>query len=164
MYCSFHDNTGSGMYPISSAVVIGCLIYDNDDGFTDIADCLLYNCAIDGNADDGVAVLANTNLYPTAYVIGCRITNHVAGGSIGLNANTEIVITGYNYFEDNTGDNIQNATLHQFIPIVGGATTSNIEDQANTTEGYTNTGDTTEDFNLLSDASLRRTAITIPTS
>lgn len=123
------------------------------------------NCVIDGNADDGIAITSRTDLQ-FALILACRITNHSGAGDIGLNANSEPCITGWCYFEDNDGDNVQNATLHQFIPAEGGSTTSNIEDQANTDAGYVDSAN--HDFSTryvdAGDPDLRRTAITVPWS
>lgn len=164
LFSSFHDNTLDGLISgMGNTTFIGCLIYDNGDmGFENFfASNLFYNCVINGNDGNGIQVIPGANLYAPA-IVGCRITNHSGVGDIGLNANSEICLTMANYFEDNTGDNIQNATLHYNVSIDGTTTSSNQEDQADTTEGYT-AGDP-YDYNLHSEATSRRSAITIPTS
>lgn len=161
-FCSSHDNTGDGFTSVSDALLFACLVYDNgDDGIEYSAAAKIINCTVDANADDGLLALAHTNAYP-ALMVGSRVTNHSGAGDIGINANSEPLVTAYCYFEDNDGDNIQNATLHNNISIENTANTSNIEDQANTNEGYTDKTNDAQDFNLRSDASLRRTSITIP--
>lgn len=170
LFCVAHDNTTDGFVADNptiptAKVYLGCLSYDNgDDGIGGFGpDDLSFNCAFDGNADDGVELIANTAL-SGALVAATRITNHSGAGDIGLNANSKPCLTLACYFEDNDGDNIQNATLHSNISIDGTTASSNVEDQADTNEGYTDKTDGAQDFNLRSDASLRRTAITIPTS
>ncbi len=161
--CCARDNGRDGFASIGDS--LGCLAYDNgDDGFSDVSpQAHMLNDVSNGNADDGVVLATSTSTYGLLF-IGCRTTNHSGAGDIGLNANSEPCLTLSCYFEDNDGDNIQNATVHQNISIDGTATSSNIEDQANTNEGYTDKTDDAQDFNLRSDASLRRTAITIPVS
>jgi hypothetical protein len=168
--CSFHDNTGTGLSSGSGlGTVYGCVLHGNgDDGYAGAPGSFptsFINCVIDGNTDDGIFISSNSSNIATV-IIGSRITNHSGAGDIGLNCASEPVITAYCYFEDNDGDNIQNATVHQFIPAVGTETTSNVEDQADTTEGYVSTTGGSEDFSTNyvdgTDPSLRRTAITIP--
>ena len=162
-FCSAHDNTGTGFYSSSAATTIGCLSYDNgDDGFGgELIGSRMLNCVAEGNTDDGISIAAGT-LASSVLLIGLRITNHSGAGDIGLNCNSEPVLTLGCYFEDNDGANTQNDSLHYNISIDGTTASSNVEDQANINEGYTSLADGSEDFNLRSDASLRRTAITIP--
>lgn len=172
-FCCSRDNGDSGFEAGATVVIFGAISHGNtDDGIENLSPaCSVLNSVIDGSGDDGVYVVANTNLYATL-ILGCRITNHSGSGDIGLNANSEPCIVGWTYFENNGGageENVQNDTLYQFIPLEGGSTTSNWnegedEDGTGTNQGYTNIGSGSEDFNLRSDASLRRTAITIPWS
>lgn len=166
-FCCARDNSRDGFSTLYIDVVYGCITHGNTDdgiGVLRYNTCLI-NTVIDGNADDGIELAASTGL-PTPLIIGCRITNQSGAGSIGLNANSEPVVIGWCYFEDNDGDNIQNATLHQFIPLEGGALTSNLEDLANTEEGYVDKAN--HDFSTryvdAGDPDLRRVAITIPWS
>ena len=162
LFCCAHDN---GLDGFSQAVgaTIGCLSYDNtDDGFGTLAyGSVVYNCVSDNNGDDGVELFAGTTLY-NPILIGTRITNHSGSGDVGLNANSKPCITMCCYFEDNDGDNIQNGSLHYNMSIDGTANSSNVEDQANTTEGYTSLTEGSENYNLASGASLFSQAITIP--
>ena len=166
VFCASRDNTGSGFLVGATTVLIGCISHGNtDDGAatTSSGAGLLFNCVADGNGDDGVYISTSTQTYGIR-ILGCRITNHSGAGDIGLNANSEPCITGWCYFEDNDGDNIQNAAVHNFIPAEGGSTTSNVEDQADTDEGYVDKAnhDFSTDYTDGTDPSLRRTAITIP--
>lgn len=159
--CASHDNGNDGVTSVGA--LAGCIVYDNtDDGIAVQQNTnLIFNTVINGNGDDGCMVTSWTALaFPIFF--GCRITNHSGAGDIGLNANSEPIITIGCYFEDNDGNNIQNDSLHYNVSIDGTTASSNIEDQANTNEGYTSKTNGSEDFNLRTDASLRRTAITIP--
>jgi hypothetical protein len=103
------------------------------------AGSFLMNCVVDANTDDGILNGSTTSLIATA-IIGCRVTNHTglsAGTEYGLNCNGEPLVCGWSYFEDNE-DNIYDETsaLFQFVPEAAG-TTTNVEDQADTNEGYT---------------------------
>lgn len=169
LFCCARDNAVDGFNKLNvSSIYIGCVSHNNtDDGIGDItAGSVFFNCAIDGNGDDGLELTASTNLY-APQIMGCRITNHSGAGDNGLYLNGEPCIVGFSYFEDNT-DNINDHTsaLFQFIPTEGGATTSNLEDGADTDEGYVDKAN--HDFSTRyvdgTDPSLRRVAITVPWS
>lgn len=164
IFCCSRGNTGNGWYYNFASVWIGCLAYDNGgngiDAFRQYGTA--FNSVFDANTGNGIDILSGTNY--VAAILGCRITNHSGGGSIGLDANTEIVLYGWNYFENNTGDNVQNATLAFPISYNGAAT--NLEDLSNTEYGYV---DISEDnyatgYTDSGDPDLRRVAVTIPTS
>jgi hypothetical protein len=166
-FCVARDNTTDGFCQ-SYHLMIGCVSHGNsDDGIDLTADTPvdMINCVIDGNTDDGV-VQSTSTVLTAPMLLGCRITNHSGSGDIGLNPNSCSMITAFCYFEDNDGDNIQNAAMHDFIPIVGGSTTSNVEDQADTNEGYVDK--TNHDFSTnyvsATDPHARRMAITLPWS
>jgi hypothetical protein len=163
-FCTSRDNTASGF--IYGSIYYGCLAHGNsDDGFGLASTSFYLNCVSDGNSDDGFYVEASTSLW-AIHIIGCRSTNHSGAGDIGINANSEPLITAYCYLEDNDGDNIQNAAVHVNIPLEGGSASSNLEDLANTNEGYVDR--TNHDFSThyvdSGDPDLRRTAITLPWS
>lgn len=165
IFCCARDNGADGFkgYSTGTDVFLGCLAYDNgDDGFSNIYAFLMAFCVSNGNADDGVEMATGASGY-IHLLVGNRITNHSGVGDIGLNASSKMVLTLGNYFEDNDGNNIQNDSRHYNISIVGAGTTSNVEDQANVNEGYVNLVDGAQDFNLRSDASLRRLSVPIPT-
>lgn len=158
--CSFHDNTDSGYQDsVRQIYSIGCLYYDNgNDGWENIyQNSLMLNCVVNDNTDDGILISG----IGVPNIIGCRITNHSGAGDIGLNANNNPVFHGWNYYENNDGANIQNGSLA--IEILDAGATTDAEDQSDTNQGYTDKTDGAEDFNLRSDATSRRTAITIPT-
>ena len=160
-FCSSHDNTGNGMYLTANA--FACLSYDNgDDNWTSVSSFARYiNCVSDGAGDDGIVLPGGTST-AGAILIGMRITNQSGAGDIGLNCGNENCLTIGCYFEDNDGNNIQNDSLHLNISLDGTGATSNVEDQANTNEGYVSTTDGSEDFGLRSDASSFEQSIVIP--
>ena len=167
MLCVSRDNGIDGFNSAAGLLdtYIGCIAHNNTaTGFNLKGRCLTLNCVSDSNGSKGILAVANTSLYPTLIAIANRITNHVGEGKIGLDCTSEIVLTGFNYFENNDGDNIQNATLHYFIPLEGGSATSNLEDLINTNTGYVDP--TNHDFSTgytdSGDPDLRRTAITLP--
>lgn len=167
-FCVSRDNTTDGFFGCLDCVLYGCIAHGNrDDGvdFGTNGTIRLINCVIDGNTDDGI-VNGGWTALSIPIILGCRITNHSGSGDIGLNANNEPHLVGHCYFENNDGANMQNAGVVGAIPLEGGATTSNIEDQSNTNQGYVDP--TNHDFSTgytdSGDPDLRRTAITIPWS
>lgn len=154
---------------IAGAVTLyGCMACNNaDDGLEATGyGTLLINCVLDGNGDNGVTVSAQTALATGPILLGCRITNHSGAGDIGIEASSDMIITGWNYFEDNDGDNIQNTLRHRFLPVENGSTTTNVEDQADADEGYVDRAGDNFATRYVdgTDPSLRRTAITLPWS
>lgn len=169
LFCSAHLNTGLGIN--SYGQVIGCITYDNgNDGSNLFVNNILFNCIIDSNSDDGIVAQASTS-NQTALVAGCRITNHSTTSQIGLNANGEPLIYGYNVM-DNNGDNYYGGALDlgQKIPIENSSNDSNeyysenVQEAEGVLQGYTSA----DDYNLTGSddtaAYLRRDPITIPTS
>lgn len=162
LFCSSHDNGASGFISAGSGSYVNCVAYDNvANGFTLSTTDFVMNCIADGNSAKGFSVAAHTAEYFNI-IVGTRVTNHSGTGDIGLDCNSEPVITMACYFEDNDGDNIQNTGFHYNVSLDGSTTSSNQEDQANTNEGYTSLTDGSENFTLRSDASMRQVAIIIP--
>jgi hypothetical protein len=165
--CCARDNSTCGFYRCNGSYFFGCIAHGNYTGFDTGAlgdRIIVFNSVIDGNTDTGILTTASTGLGYHLF-LGCRITNQSGSGDVGLDCNSENIITGFNYFENNDGDNIQNATLHQFIPLEGGSSTSNIEDQSLTDQGYVDP--TNHDFSTDYDSGAatqnpRRRAITVP--
>jgi len=162
-FCSAHDNGQDGFDVNANGMAVGCIAYGNSeygfDGFENTDNCIF--CSADGNT------LGGFRLDPTASIvyrilIGCRSTNHSAGGAKGVDGNGEPLMTLGCYFEDNDGNNIQGHTVHENVSIDGTSASSNAEDQGDTNEGYTDLTPGSEDFNLRSDATLRRQGINIP--
>jgi len=161
-FSSSHDNTESGFQlgQAAAAMVVGCLAYDNgNDGMEEVQyPSTIIGSTINGNTDNAITVkTSGTILIPA--IIGNRVTNHSGAGDLGIDFSTEVVMHGWNYLEDND-TNYANTSLA--YEILNDGATTNEEDQADTNEGYTSLTDGSEDFNLRSDATLRRTAISIP--
>lgn len=163
MFCRSRDNGQSGFDDIYSAanVYIGCIAdHNGNDGIENLnKHSLLFNCVIDDNTDDGILIYNASTDYVS--VIGCRITNHSVAGEIGLNASDKLCLHGWNYYQDNDGNNIQNDAFAYEIPDDGAGT--DVEDQGDAESGYTDEDDP-EDYNLTDAATSRRTAIQIPLS
>lgn len=162
--CCFRDNGASGFNSdyTDQTTFINCLFFDNAGWGVELpAGSKMINCVLDNNSSGGIYVLSADPASTVTTTIGNRITNHSGAGDIGLNCNSVVHLSGWNYFEDNDGDNIQNATYYHEITNDGSAT--NIEDQADTNEGYTSLTEGSEDYNLASDATSREQEISIPT-
>lgn len=162
VFCRSRDNGQSGFdLGTYGGSLIGCISdHNGNDGFENVNySPILFNCISDDNTDDGVTRQSDSPHIGS--LIGCRITNHSDVGDIGVNANSTFLSHGWNYYEDNDGANIQNGTLAYEI-LDDGATTD-LEDTPDTNAGYTSEADP-EDYNLRSDATLRRTGIQIPVS
>jgi hypothetical protein len=165
LFCSSHDNTsGTGFNTDGGhAVLFACISFDNQYGFQLSGGVQCINCVADGESDKGFYTVAMVNQWP-AFLLGCRSTNHSGAGDIGVDAADYVLLTMGCYFEDNDGDNIQNATYHYNVSADGTETSSNQEDQADTNEGYTDRTEGAEDYSLNSSATARRVAIAVPLS
>ena len=162
LFCSSHDNGDLGFRPnYNIGGLIGCLAYDNSgDDYQYLDDsCLLLMCVGNGGSGSGVnPANAPTNAAPI--LIGNRFTNKVSG-KYGIDFNSLAGYYGWNVLDSNV-DNIANSTLTMIAKYNG--TDLNSLSPGDTNQGYTDLTDGGEDFNLRSDATLRRSAITIPTS
>lgn len=158
MFCRSYNNTSFGVESAESTF-LGCLIYGNDYGVRSIY-ARIIGCVVDKNTSWGIKPDNHAN-QRYVHALMNRITNHSGTGDIGIDCNTEPVVAAFNYFENND-TNIANNTLFAFVPVEGGTTESNQYDQGDTNQGYTDLTPGSEDYNLRSDATLRRTAISIP--
>jgi hypothetical protein len=159
LFCCSRDNTGSGFYaPYQSyGIFFNCLTFDNTEwGFGNIDHRnSLINCVSDNNG------YGNINLVDyNIIILGCRITNAPAT-KYGIDANTELFFSGWNYFENNAGGNKLDAANEVFLSLINSTDTSQY-DQADTNEGYTSLTEGSEDYNLRTDATGFSQAITIP--
>lgn len=155
------DNIGDGIDVTynSFGSYIHNLVFDNgDNGFENIYGGTFYGNVLDSNVDDGFKKSGSTT--GPMLLMGNRITNQSGAGDAGVNCNNKFCISGWNYFEDNT-TNISNSGVA--IELLDDGSTTNQADQADTNEGYTSKTEGAEDYNLTSDATLRRTAIQIKT-
>jgi hypothetical protein len=164
--CCIHHNGSHGVNCNGSApgILLHNLIYKNGgDGIYEHAGAsgvaLIYGNTIDSNGGNGILISSAASHVP---IIANRITNHITAGKYAINCNGVMVPHGLNYFENNNGDNVYNAALAKELLINGMST--NVEDQGNVNQGYTALTAGSEDYNLRSDASLRRTAVAIPVS
>jgi len=152
LFCTFIGNTGDGICGYNGRFVYGCIFADNGTDGVDVSGSgqWFFNSVFDGNGRYGLDGVGNT-------LVGNRFTNHTASGGAGFDANAGVHVIAYNYFEDND-TNILNDTMSQIIPDESG-TDTNKYDQNDTNEGYISLTSGSEDYNLRSDATLRRTAI-----
>lgn len=161
LFCRSRDNGQSG-FDLNwlSGTCIGCIAdHNGNDGYENLGyNAYLFNSIADHNTDDGCFLRTTGEL---SLLVGCRITNHSGVGDIGINANSSILLHGWNYYDGNDGNNVQNAALAYELLYNGASTV--LEDQGDTEKGYTDEDDP-EDYNLRADATLRRTAIQIPLS
>ena len=162
IFCCAHDNGNIGFCPnYNPQCLISCLAYDNSgDDYQYIDDgCLLLMCVGNGSSGDGVNV-RDAATYGAPILIGNRFTNKVSG-KYGIDFASRAVYYGWNVLDGNV-DNIANSTLAMIAKYNGNDTNS--LSPGDTNQGYTDLTDGSEDFNLTSSATLRRSAISIPTS
>ena len=151
-FCSFIGNTGDGIMGYPGQSVYGCIFADNGSDGLDVSGGtqIVFNSVFDGNTRYGIDGVSNT-------IIGNRFTNHSEVGGAGFDANASLNTIGYNYFENNT-TNILNDTISKILLDKAGVDT-NKYDQSNTNQGYTSLASGSEDYNLNSTATLRRIPI-----
>ena len=159
VFCVARDNTQNGMIlTYLTGCVYGCLVFDNGyNGIDDLSYASIINCTIDNNGRWGVDKRDGVDM---PAFIGNRITNNDQVSYGGINCVSDSFVYGWNYFEDNTV-NLSNDTYAEVVNDDGSDT--NEADQADTNEGYTSLTEGSEDYNLRSDATLRRTAIQLLT-
>jgi hypothetical protein len=162
--CCAHDNTTIGFSMLSTPAAIGCVAYDNTThGFNLTNSSILFNCISNSNTLNGLNKTADTALAFIA-AIGCRFTNNDASGSTaGIDFNSDPGLTMCCYFKDNgdaAADDEINDVLVLNVPVAGNTANSNVYDSTDADDGYADQANF--DFNLNSDALLRRTAIRIP--
>ena len=162
IFCCAHDNGNVGFRPYyNNQCLIGCLAYDNSgDDYQYLDDgCLLLMCVGNGGSGSGVNP-KNAATYGAPVLISNRFTNKVSG-KYGIDFNSWAVYYGWNVLDGNV-DNIANSGLAMIAKYNGNDTNS--LSPGDTNQGYTDLTDGSEDFNLTSSATLRRSAIIIPTS
>lgn len=159
LFCCSRDNTGTGFAAPYQTVGVfyNCLAFDNTQwGFILDTTELLLNCVADNNGYGNISLTDYNNV-----ILGCRVTNAPAT-KYGIDANTEFLFSGWNYFEDNAGGNKLDATNEIFMSLINSTDTSQY-DQADTNEGYTSLTEGSEDYNLRTDATGFSQVLTIPT-
>lgn len=153
-FCCARDNVTYGIRGDSSYVnIVGSLIYKNDSigALAGSANSVIAFNTFDQNGNDGLQVGNDT-----AGVFFNRLTDNSA---YGLDLNAQQIYSAYNYINGNTSGAITGDTLEHLI--LGANTTTG-------TDGYvdpaTGVDDANTDYTLSASATLRRQAITIPTS
>jgi len=160
LFCVSYNNTDGGFSCYSTHYYImffGCLAHGNggagDYGFSGCVNGTIINCVSDGNGDDGIYCPINGML-----IIGNRLTEN---GAYGIDFNSVLALYGWNYApagsedRDNTSGTKVNDGLAEALSIAGVAT-NNLAG-TDTDGGYN--APATDDFNLTSDATLKRTEI-----
>ena len=161
-FCSAYDNGSNG----TASSAIGCVLHNNligINGFSGGQPTLALNNVIDANTSKGIAGYGTEALHGGVVIIGNRITNHSGAGDIGIDLEGELSWLGWNYLENNTGDNIQDTALR--FAISGTGTATDVEDGVSVDDyGYVDSAN--HDFATNYDSgdpdNVRRTAITIP--
>lgn len=153
LFCTAHHNGDDGItYNYGTGVVYGNICYDNSGAGIFVSHrTVLLNNTIDQNTEDGVT--AGTNI-KTSIFIANRITNNSQEGIDYVNFGC---LHGWNYIDNNTtSDTWSGSGEHE---ILDNGTGTDIITGGDTSQGYTSTSEGSEDFNLASGASLRRTEL-----
>jgi len=185
--CSVHNNSSGGVIGGTAANTVSAIFSSfTDNGGHGIKDFtgLSYACIYHGNTDDGVDgrgiltpnVINNvfssnggngytfsTDSYP-GIIVGNRFTSNTSYGVEAGDARNSVCVVGLNYFEDN-GTNLNAptpGTPHFIIFDDDEQTSTNLEDEADTNEGYVSLTAGAEDFDIAEGATLRSKAVTIP--
>lgn len=158
-FCVSRDNSQNGMIlSYFAGLIYGCVVFDNThNGIDDVQNSMLVNSVIDNNV---LWAIDRRNTTHSPVLIGNRITNNDTASYGGIQCRDDVLLYGWNYFEDNTV-NLDSDALAEVIRYDGADT--NDADNADTNEGYVSTTEGSEDYNLRSDASMRRVAIQLIT-
>ena len=144
LFCVCTGNNGWNAL-ISGGLCYGCIIHGNTgpSGGVALKSDAVINCVVDGNSSSGIEV-SSTEL---SVCLGCRITNN---GAYGMKKGTNgVAFDDYNFFKSNVSGARDIASTKLSIEGDNCLTDG--------TEGYNDRAN--DDFNLTSDASLRRTEI-----
>jgi len=157
LFSCFRDNTEEGLLELfGGGLFFGNLVFDNgNQGIIADSDIAIVNNVLNGN---GYSQLSLND--DRCVVFGNRLTN-APTSYYGLDANSNLFLSGYNYFEDNAAGNELDITLREYVNFTASTSTDD-QDNGDINEGYTSKTDGAENFNLRSDASLRNQAIAIP--
>jgi len=139
--CACYGNGTAGLYEGNGGtLVLNSLFYDNGD--------VAQNCYINVNAEvinnvfDGTNQANSTGLL-TKQDGGVVMFNRFTNCTIGLDADLEFKIVGYNYFHDNTADTANAVNLELLLNDLGLDTN---EYDVDVDDGYNNAA--TADYNL----------------
>lgn len=146
MFCVAKGNGARGFQSYGE-VFYGCLAVNNTtDGLHDYSGDV-FNCVVDGNGTNSTHVGIDLP-YARTSAIGCRVTNQTG---IGIRTTaTQLGLTLSNF--------VHTCSAGEFNSLAGALALGG--DTISGTQGYVDR--TNGDYNLTSDATLRRTAITLP--
>lgn len=160
--CFISGNAGGGIGQAAKNYYCGCVFHNNTGAGLDAYNgAMCVNCVFDANTTYGASV---TYTVPPHMFIGCRFTNQIGAGDLGLyvSSNTRTAHLLGCYFGNNATDatasryelmNLRNAALN----TLGGS------DENEAGGGYGGYKDaSTDDFNLRDTATLRAVAVTLP--
>jgi hypothetical protein len=153
--CRIENNTQYGVYSYAMEDFIGCLIRNNGAyGVYNYDDKTFLFNVIDGNTGDGVRT--SYMGFSPQMIIGCRITNNGGYGINNMLSTARAWVFGT--YLDNNASGALGGYLIDKMTYLGQQTV--VEDGSDTDQGYADRSG--GDFNLRSDATLRRFAINIP--
>lgn len=160
-FCTFIGNGNDGYYQYIntaySSFIFGCIFADNSNYGLDLdyGGWNIINCVIDGNGGGGI----NTDLsdcYRGVTFVGNRLTNNNGYGFYDAGIGYFIGVVAHNFFNNNaSGDFGTNISLEGLLEDTGVDT-----NQYTGTIGYVDAAN--GDYNLTSDATMRRVPVTLP--
>lgn len=155
LLCSSHDNTGYGFQQGTAStgpdIMYGCLSYNNTlEGVLIDNAGICINTVSHENNGDGFDISGYVSL-----LIGCRSTSN---GGYGLKSTSGIMEAFQVYLGGNTSGSISGLLVNKVL--MQGAETVTV-DGSDTNQGYTSVIVGSEDFNLRTDATQRRVAVSL---
>lgn len=153
-----NSNRGVTLNSVSN-VAYGNLVIDNSNEgiYAGHRSNLVLNNVVDNNSLDNILVISGA--YSSIIIIGNRLTE---SGEYGIDFNTQkAVLALYNYTPASTEDRDNASGATNGLPDLKiNSLLGNIWNGTDTNAGYNNP--TSDDFNLTSTASLRRTKVELP--
>lgn len=160
IFCTFLDNASDGYYQYIntaySSVLFGCIFAGNTYGLDlSYGGWVIINCVIDGNTSGGIYTDLS-DCYRGVAFIGNRVTNNNGYGFNDVAVGNFIGVVSHNYFEGNTSGDFSTYITLEGLLEEGGVDTN----QYTGIIGYADAAN--GDYNLTSDATMRRVPITLP--
>lgn len=147
-FCRAYGNTSHG-FNMYANTAYACISHDNGgDGFYVYSSTAPINCVAYGNTGDGFEFAYTTQ---TCVPIGCRAANN----GTGVNTSANVRAVAFYYYGDNTTE-----TAGGFDEILNDGASTVTLNGADTNEGFVDPS--SDDYNLRSDATYRRVAVSIP--
>lgn len=150
-FCDFHGNTYALRY--GAHIIYQSIFYDNVQYYANCGSFAALNSVFDGASHSTMAGIRFSSSGNLARMLCCRLTNAAFGA---YDANSRPQVFAFNVFDGNAAD-ILNASLVQQIAINGANT--NVFNPGDTNQGYVSLTPGAKDYNLRSDASLRRVPV-----